>query len=140
VREDQDVLLTDEETRRMRFPEEYLGNNVVKSENLADDDPPTLLDNKYKPTRKTAKSSQLQQYQVKTSYLHSKRNRFMLPSSTRLLTLSDYQSVFVKLWDMVSNEEQHNRRTASILLLSMITGRSIKNVISEVSSNKSQRQ
>lgn len=140
VREDQDVLLTDEETRRMRFPEEYLGNNVVKSENLADDDPPTLLDNKYKPTRKTAKSSQLQQYQVKTSYLHSKRNRFMFPSSTRLLTLSDYQSVFVKLWDMVSNEEQHNRRTASILLLSMITGRSIKNVISEVSSNKSQRQ
>ena len=140
VREDQDVLLTDEETRRMRFPEEYSGNNVVRSENLADDDPPTLLDNKYNPTRKTAKSSQLQQYQVKTSYLHSKRNRFMFPSSTRLLTLSDYQSVFVKLWDMVSNEEQHNRRTASILLLSMITGSSIKNVISEVSSNKSQRQ
>lgn len=140
LREDQDVLLTDEETRRMRFPEEYSGNNVVKSENLADDDPPALLDNKFNPTKKTAKSSQLQQYQVKTSYLHSKRNRFMFPSNTRLLTVSDYQSVFGKLWDMISDQEQRVNRVAAILLLSMITGRSIQTVIKEVATNKSQRQ
>lgn len=140
MREDQDVPLTDEKTRRMRFPRPPSANNVVKSENLADDDPPALLDNKYNPTKKTAKSSQLQQYQVKTSYLHSKRNRFMFPSNTRLLTVSDYQSVFVKLWAMVSDEEQRVNRVAAILLLSMITGRSIQTVIREVATNKSQRQ
>ena len=140
MREDQDVLLTDEETRRMRFSRDSSDNNVVKSENLADDDPPALLDNKFNPTKKTAKSSQLQQYQVKTSYLHSKRNRFMFPSNTRLLTVSDYQSVFGKLWDMISDQEQRVNRVAAILLLSMITGRSIQTVIKEVATNKSQRQ
>ena len=140
MREDQDVLLTDEETRRMRFPRVSSENNVIQSENLADDDPSALLDNKFKPTKKTAKSSQLQQYQVKTNYLHSKRNRFMFPSNTRLLTISDYQAVFGKIWDLIFDQEQCVNRVAAILLLSMITGRSIQTVIKEVATNKSQRQ
>lgn len=139
-RDEQVLPFVTERTRRIRYPKLSLGNNVVKSENLADDDPPALLDNQFNPTKTTAKSSQLQQYQVKTNYLHSKRNRFMFPSNTRLLTLSDYQLVFFKLWDMLSNEAQLNRRIATILLLSMLTGRSIQTVIHEVASNKSQRQ
>ena len=140
MREDQDVLLTDEETRRMRFPRVSSENNVIQSENLADDDPSALLDNKFKPTKKTAKSSQLQQYQVKTNYLHSKRNRFMFPSNTRLLTISDYQAVFKKIWELIFDQEHRINRVAAILLLSMITGRSIQTVIKEVATNKSQRQ
>ena len=53
MREDQDVLLTDEETRRMRFPRVSSENNVIQTESLADDDPSALLDNKFKPTKKT---------------------------------------------------------------------------------------
>lgn len=139
-RDEKDLLFTKEITRRIRYSKISFDNNVVKSENLADDDPLALLDNKFNPSKMTAKSSQLQQYQVKSSYLHSKRNRFMFPSNTRLLTVTDYQAVFGKLWEMMFDQEQRVNRVAAVLLLSIITGRSIKNVISEVSSNKSQRQ
>jgi hypothetical protein len=140
TRNEQALPFTNEITRRIRFPKLSSDNNVAKPEDLADDNPLALLDNKYNPSKKTAKSSQLQQYQVKTSYLHNKRNQFMFPSNTRLLTVFDYQSVFVKLWSIVSDEEQRVRRVAAILLLSMITGRSIQNVIKEVATNKSQRK
>ena len=140
TRNEQALPFTNEITRRIRFPKLSSDNNVAKPEDLADDNPLALLDNKYNPSKKTAKSSQLQQYQVKTSYLHNKRNQFMFPSNTRLLTVSDYQSVFVKLWSIVSDEEQRVRRVAAILLLSMITGRSIQNVIKEAATNKSQRK
>ncbi len=140
ARNEQALLFTNEVTRRIRFPKPFSDNNVAKPEDLADDNPPALLDNRYNPSKKAAKSSQLQQYQVKTSYLHNKRNQFMFPSNTRLLTVSDYQSVFVKLWSIVSDDEQCVRRVAAVLLLSMISGRSIQNVIKEVANNKSQRQ
>ena len=64
----------------------------------------------------------------------------MFPNNTRLLTVSDYQSNIVKLWSIVSDDEQCVRRVAAVLLLSMISGRSIQNVIKEVATNKSQRQ
>ena len=139
-RNEQVLPFTNRITRQIRFPKPSSDNNVAKQESLADDNPLALLDNKYNPTKKTAKSSQLQQYQVKTNYLHSKRNRFMFPSNTRLLTVSDYQSIFLKLWGLVSYEAQHVRRVASILLLAMITGRSIHTVITEMDTNISERK
>lgn len=131
---------TDEATRLIRIAAQYHKNNVAKLENVADDDPPALLDNDYMPPIAAAKSSQLQQFQVKTNYLHSKRNQFLLPSNTRVLPILSYQLLFKKLWDVVIKGDLSERQVATVLLLSLLSGRQINVIASEISTNKSQRQ
>lgn len=131
---------TDEATRLIRIADQHHKNNVAKPENVADDDPPALLDNDYAPPRAVAKSSQLQQFQVKTNYLHSKRNHFLLPSNTRVLSILSYQLLFKRLWDVLIKGDLSERQVATVLLLSLLSGRQIDVIASEISSNKSQRQ
>ncbi|MGP5060885.1 hypothetical protein ACTXGZ_12360 [Psychrobacter celer] len=131
---------TDEATRLIRIANQHYKNNVAKQENVADDDPPALLDNDYAPPRAAAKSSQLQQFQVKTNYLHSRRNQFLLPSNTRVLPILSYQHLFKKLWDIVIKGNLSERQVATVLLLSLLSGRQINAIILEISTNKSQRQ
>ena len=107
---------------------------------MADDDPPALLDNDYAPPRAAAKSSQLQQFQVKTNYLHSRRNQFLLPSNTRVLSILSYQLLFKRLWDVLIKGDLSERQVATVLLLSLLSGRQINVIASEISTNKSQRQ
>ena len=131
---------TDEATRLIRITDYEHKDNVARPENIADDDPPVLLDNDYAPPRAVAKSSQLQQFQVKTNYLHSKRNQFLLPSNTRVLPILSYQILFKKLWDVVIKGNLSERQVATVLLLSLLSGRQINVIASEISTNKSQRQ
>lgn len=130
-------------TRKLRFTErydDYSHNNVAEAENIADDDPISLLDNDYKPPKIVAKSSQLQQYQVKVNYLHSRRNQFLLPSSTRVLDLYSFQNIFKNLWQqLLSSTLLRERQTIAVILLSLLTGRSINTITTEVSINKSER-
>lgn len=131
---------TDEATRLIRIANQHYKNNVAKQENVADDDPPALLDNDYAPPRAAAKSSQLQQFQVKTNYLHSRRNQFLLPSNTRVLPIFSYQLLFKKLWDIVIKGDLSERQVATVLLLSLLSGRQINAIILEITTNKSQKQ
>ncbi|WP_201583269.1 hypothetical protein [Psychrobacter jeotgali] len=140
IRDDQTLNYIDEITRKIRFKVEHKNNNVVASENLADDDPVALLDNNFTPHKKTAKSSQLQQFQVKTNYLHSKRNRFLFASNTRLLKVANYQRLFARLWVLIRQGDFSERRLSTVLLLSMLTGRQISTIIEEISNSNSQRQ
>jgi len=134
------VRYTNEATRQIRMPDQQHKDNVAKPENMADDDPPVLLDNDYAPPKAVAKSSQLQQFQVKTNYLHSKRNQFLLPSNTRALPILSYQHLFKKLWDIVIKGDLSERQVATALLLSLLSGRQINAIVSEIGTNKSQRQ
>lgn len=134
------VRHTDEATRLIRMPDQQHKENVAKPESMADDDPSALLDNDYAPPRAVAKSSQLQQFQVKINYLHSRRNQFLLPSNTRVLSILSYQLLFKKLWDLLIKGDLSERQVATVLLLSLLSGRQINVIASEISTNKSQRQ
>lgn len=139
-RNEQQLPYTTEPTRQIRFANQHPKDNIADTENLADDNPIALLDNNYQPNKKIAKSSQLQQYQVKTNYLHSRRNAFAFSSNLRVLSLLSYQRLFAKLWYQLVEENFREHQAVAVLLLTLLSGRQIKTVIAELASNKAQRQ
>lgn len=139
-RNEQQLPYTTEPTRQILFANQHPEDNIADPENIADDNPIVLLDNNYKPNKKIAKSSQLQQYQVKTNYLHSRRNAFAFPSNLRVLSLLSYQRLFAKLWHQLVEENFRERQAVAVLLLSLLSGRKIKIVIAELASSRARRQ
>lgn len=129
----------DEPLRAILFSTKQKDNNVADAENIADDDALQLLDNDFKPTKSVAKSSELQQWKLKNSYLHARRNQFRFPTNTRQLSIVGYQMVFAQLWQQFLAVSYKERHAYAVILLSLLSGRKIQNIIEELQLEKSQR-
>ncbi|WP_201525896.1 hypothetical protein [Psychrobacter frigidicola] len=129
----------DEPLRATRFGIKHQNDNVADAENIADDDSPKLLDNNFKPAKNVAKSSQLQQWELKNNFLHTKRNQFRFPTNHRQLSLLSCQMVFARLWKRFLIVNYKERHTYAVVLLSLLSGRKIQNIIEELQLEKSQR-
>lgn len=114
--------------------------NVATAENIADDDEVPLLDNDFKPIKQIAKSSELQQWKLKSSYQHASRNQFHFPTNHRQLSITGYQMLFAMLWQRFMSGHTGNRTGYAVLLLSLLSGISIDSVITDWQCNRSQRQ
>ena len=121
----------DEPLRATVFGRPHKNDNVADAENIADDDPPALLDNDFKPSRTTAKSSELQQWKLKNNYRHARRNQFHFPTNLRQLSLLSYQMLFAQVWQLFGVVSYKQRQVYAVILLSMLSGHpllSIKNI------------
>ena len=114
--------------------------NVATAENIADDNTPPLLDNNFKPIKQIAKSSELQQWKLKSSYQHASRNQFHFPTNHRQLSVTGYQMLFSMLWQRFMKEHMKSRTGYAVLLLSLLSGLSIDNIIDDWQRGRSQRQ
>ena len=130
----------DEPIRVTIFGRPHKNDNVADAENIADDDPPALLDNDFKPSRTTAKSSELQQWKLKNNYRHARRNQFYFPTNLRQLSLLSYQVLFARVWQLFIIVSYKQRQVYAVILLSMLSGRKIQDVIYELELDKSQRK
>lgn len=130
----------DEPIRVTIFGKPHINDNVAGAENIADDDPPALLDNDFKPSRTTAKSSELQQWKLKNNYQHAHRNQFYFPTNLRQLSLLSYQMLFSRVWQLFGVVSYKQRQVHAVILLSMLSGRKIQDVIYELELDKSQRK
>jgi len=122
------------------FGRPHKNDNVADAENIADDDPPALLDNDFKPSRTTARSSELQQWKLKNNYRHARRNQFYFPTNLRQLSLLSYQLLFARVWQLFGVVSYKQRQVCAVILLSMLSGRKIQDVIYELEQDKSQRK
>ncbi|MGP5174321.1 hypothetical protein [Psychrobacter immobilis] len=114
-------------------------SNVATAENIADDNAPPLLDNNFKPIKQITKSSELQQWKLKSSHKHASRNQFHFPTNHRQLSITGYQMLFSMLWQRFMSEHIENRTGYAVLLLSLLSGISIDSVITDWQCNRSQR-
>ena len=130
----------DEPIRVTIFSRLHKNDNVADAENIADDDPPALLDNDFKPSRTTAKSSELQQWKLKNNYRHARRNQFHFPTNLRQLSLLSYQMLFARVWQLFIIVSYKQRQVYAVILLSLLSGRKIQDVIYELELDKSQRK
>lgn len=133
------LTTTDEPLQSKVFAIEHRHDNVAFEENLADDDPPALLDNDFKPSRTTAKSSELQRWALRSNYRHASRNQFNFPTNTRQLSLLSYQMLFARVWSLfliVACEEQ---KIYAVIILSLLSGRSIQEISDQLEQEKSAR-
>ena len=130
----------DEPLRATVFGRPHKNDNVADAENIADDDPPALLDNDFKPSRTTAKSSELQQWKLKNNYRHARRNQFHFPTNLRQLSLLSYQMLFARVWQLFIIVSYKQRQVYAVILLSLLSGRKIPDVIYELELDKSQRK
>ncbi|MDE4454208.1 hypothetical protein [Psychrobacter sp. DAB_AL62B] len=131
---------TNEPLRATIFGRPHKNDNVADAENIADDDPPALLDNDFKPSSTTAKSSELQQWKLKNNYRHARRNQFYFPTSLRQLSLLSYQMLFARVWQLFIIVSYRQRQVYAVILLSMLSGRKIQDVIYELELDKSQHK
>ncbi|WP_227429291.1 hypothetical protein [Psychrobacter sp. I-STPA6b] len=115
-------------------------SNVSLAEIQSDEDAPKLLDNAFKPSKKTAKSAELQRWEVRNQARHSRRNQFTFPSNPRVLSLMGYQQVFATLWLRLDELELSKKRSCTVILLSMLSGRSITDLIIDLQLPKGQRR
>ena len=129
----------DEPLRATAFGIKHQNDNVSYDENLADDDPETLLDNDFKPSKHTAKSSELQQWKLKNNYRHARRNGFGFPTNLRQLSLASIQMLFDRLWQLLMLSSGGSRSSYTIILISLISGRRIQDVTYELGLDKGQR-
>lgn len=129
----------DEPLRATAFGINHQNDNVSYDENFADDDPEKLLDNDFKPSKHTAKSSELQQWKLKNNYRHARRNEFGFPTSLRQLSLASIQMLFDKLWQLLMISNDGSRSSYTVILISLISGRRVQDVIYELGLDKSQR-
>lgn len=129
----------DEPLRATAFGINHQNDNVSYDENLADDDPEKLLDNDFKPSKHTAKSSELQQWKLKNNYRHARRNGFGFPTSLRQLSLASIQMLFNRLWQLLMISNDGSRSSYTVILIALISGRRIQDVIYELSLDKGQR-
>lgn len=129
----------DEPLRATAFGIKHENDNVSYDENLADDDPETLLDNDFKPSKHTAKSSELQQWKLKNNYRHARRNGFGFPTSLRQLSLASIQVLFDRLWQLLMLSSGDSRSSYTIILISLTSGRRVQDVTYELGLDKGQR-
>lgn len=129
----------DEPLRATAFGIKHENDNVSYDENLVDDDPETLLDNDFKPSKYTAKSSELQQWKLKNNYRHTRRNGFGFPTSLRQLSLASIQMLFNRLWRLLMVSSGGSRSSYTIILISLISGRRIQDVITELGLDNGKR-
>lgn len=129
----------DEPLRATAFGINHQNDNVSYDENLADDDPEKLLDNDFKPSKHTAKSSELQQWKLKNNYRHARRNGFGFPTSLRQLSLASIQMLFNRLWQLLMISNDGSRSSYTVILIALISGRRIQDVIYELGLDKGQR-
>ena len=129
----------DEPLRATAFGINHQNDNVSYDENLADDDPEKLLDNDFKPSKHTAKSSELQQWKLKNNYRHARRNGFGFPTSLRQLSLASIQMLFNRLWQLLMILNDGSRSSYTVILIALISGRRIQDVIYEMGLDKGQR-
>lgn len=130
----------DEPIRVTIFGRPHKDDNVADAENITDDDPPSLLDNDFKPSRITAKSSELQQWKLKNNYRHARRNQFHFPTNLRQLSLLSYQMLFARVWQLFIIVSYKQRQVYAVILLSLLSGRKIQEVVYELELDKSQRK
>ncbi len=130
----------DEPIRVTIFGRPHKNDNVADAENIADDDTPALLDNDFKPSSTTAKSSELQQWKLKNNYRHARRNQFYFPTNLRQLSLLSYQMLFSRVWQLFIIVSYKQRQVYAVILLSLLSGRKIQDVIYELELDKSQRK
>jgi len=131
---------TDEPLRVTVFGRPHKNDNVADAENIADDDSPALLDNDFKPSKITAKSSELQQWKLKNNYRHARRNQFHFPTNLRQLSILSYQMLFARLWQLFVVVSYKQCQIYAVILLSMLSGRKIQDVIYELALDKSQHK
>ena len=129
----------DEPLRATAFGINHQNDNVSYNENLADDDPEKLLDNDFKPSKHTAKSSELQQWKLKNNYRHVRRNGFGFPTSLRQLSLVSIQMLFNRLWQFLMISNDGSRSSYTVILIALISGRRVQDVIYELGLDKGQR-
>lgn len=129
----------DEPLRAIAFGINHKSDNVSYDENFADDDPEKLLDNDFKPSKHTAKSSELQQWKLKNNYRHARRNEFGFPTSLRQLSLASIQMLFNRLWQLLMISNDGSRSSYTVILISLISGRRVQDVIYELGLDKGQR-
>lgn len=129
----------DEPLRATAFGINHQNDNVSYDENLADDDPEKLLDNDFKPSKHTAKSSELQQWKLKNNYRHARRNGFGFPTSLRQLSLASIQMLFNRLWQLLMISNDGSRSSYTVILIVLISGRRVQDVIYELGLDKGQR-
>lgn len=134
LRTDDEPLLT------KSYPTKHKHDNVALAENFADDDLLALLDNDFKPCKITAKSSELQQWSLKSNYRHARRNQFAFPTNTRQLSLLSYQMLFARVWSLFLVVSDKERQVYAVLTLSLLSGRSIQDVIKQLQLKISQRE
>lgn len=128
-----------EPLRATSFAIKHENDNVSYDENLADDDPEKLLDNDFKPSKHTAKSSELQQWKLKNNYRHARRNGFGFPTNLRQLSLASIQMLFNRLWQLLMLSSGDSRSSYTIILISLISGRRVQDVTYELGLDKGQR-
>lgn len=128
-----------EPLRATSFAIKHENDNVSYDENLADDDPEKLLDNDFKPSKHTAKSSELQQWKLKNNYRHARRNGFGFPTGLRQLSLASIQMLFDRLWQLLMLSSGGSRSSYTIILISLISGRRVQDVTYELGLDKGQR-
>ncbi|WP_198334116.1 hypothetical protein [Psychrobacter namhaensis] len=128
-----------EPLRATAFGIDHQNDNVSYDENLADDDPEKLLDNDFKPSKNTAKSSELQQWKLRNNYRHARRNGFGFPTRLRQLSLVSIQMLFDRLWQLLMVSGGNSRSSYTIVLISLISGRRVQEIIDELGLDKGQR-
>ena len=115
-------------------------SNVAIAENIADDDEVPLLDNDFKPAIQIAKSSELQQWRLKSNHQHARRNQFHFPTNHRQLSITGYQMLFATLWQRFMSVDKEGGTGYVVLLLSLLSGLSIDSIIADWQCSHSQRQ
>ena len=116
-------------------------SNTAEAEKIADVTSDLQLDNNFEPTPETKTSNQLQTEDTRKQYKHSKRNHFQFPTNTRIQTPENYQLLVSKLWGKISDAgiKQDDGRIYAIILLTLITGRSINQICDELATDFSKR-
>lgn len=128
-----------ETLRAIKFSAKHQDDNVAHDENIADDDSLILLDNDFEPTREVAKSSELQQWKIKSNYRHARRNQFYFPTNTRQLSLISYQMLFARIWALFLLIDHTRQPVYAVIILALLSGRRIQEIIEELKLEKNQR-
>lgn len=114
-------------------------SNVADNEKIADNKGTAGLDNNFDPSKETQASSQLQTQETRDKYKHTKRNQFAFPTNTRIQTLENYQLLFSLIWQNFATTTSDEKRVYAVLLLCLLTGRSIKQIREELALDPSKR-
>lgn len=125
--------------RVMKMVEVDEDSNVADNEKIADNKDSLELDNNFEPTQATQASNQLQTQETRNKYQHAKRNQFAFPTNTRIQTLENYQLLFSLIWQNFTTTTGDEKRLYAALLLSLLTGRSIKQIRQELALDPSKR-
>lgn len=115
-------------------------SNIPENEQLADTKIKELADNSFEPSSETKYSNQLQAQKTRNSYNHSKRNQFLFPTNSRLHSIENYQRLFSLVWQRFHTVKDEDKNNYGAILLTLLTGRSLKQVYQELATDPSKRE